>query len=79
MKEVIRGDTEPEHIFAAHRAIDEHRHKYGSGRKFHPSIYSIKYRNKSYQIEVVTRTNTIAATVINGVRNLSKVCHERAA
>lgn len=79
MKEIIRGDTEPVHVFAAHKAIDEHLHKYGSGNKYHPIVYSIKYRNKTYQVEVVTRNTTIAATVITGVRNLSKIHHEGAA
>ncbi len=79
MKEIIRGDTEPVHVFAAHKAIDEHLHKYGSGNKYHPIVYSIKYRNKTYQVEVVTRNTTIAATVITGVRNLSKIHYEGAA
>ncbi|HEJ6928647.1 TPA: DUF4060 family protein [Serratia marcescens] len=77
--EGIRGDTEPVHVFAAHKAIDEHLHKYGSGNKYHPIVYSIKYRNKTYQVEVVTRNTTIAATVITGVRNLSKIHYEGAA
>lgn len=76
MKEVIRGDTEPSHIVAANRAIEAHKKRYGSGNKYHPIIYSIRYRNRNYQVEVVNRNSTIAATVITGVRNLTKVYQE---
>lgn len=79
MKEVIRGDTEPVHVFAAHIAIERHKSKYGTGNKYHPIIYPVRYRNKTHQIEVVTRENTIAATVITGVRNLTKIHHGDAA
>lgn len=79
MKEVIRGDTEPVHVFAAHIAIERHKSRYGTGNKYHPSVYVIKYRNKIHQIEVVTRNTTIAATVITGVRNLTKIHHGDAA
>lgn len=73
MKEIIRGDAEPAHIFAANAAIEAHKARYGEGNKYHPIIYPVKYRSKNYQVEVITRTNTIAATVINGVRNLTKL------
>ena len=73
MKEVIRGDKEPCHLVAADRAINEHKRRYGSGNKYHPVFYSIGYRGRYFQIEVVTRKSTIAATVITGVRNLTKV------
>ncbi|HBE9082922.1 DUF4060 family protein [Serratia fonticola] len=73
MKEVIRGDTEPAHIVAANAAIERHKAKYGEGNKYHPIIYPVKYRSKNYQIEVITRETTIAATVITGVRNLTKL------
>ncbi|MFB9087424.1 DUF4060 family protein [Erwinia tracheiphila] len=72
MKEVIRGDTEPVHIVVANQAIETHK-KYGTGNKYHPIIYSIRYRNKSYQIEVTNRKTTISASVITGVRTLLKV------
>lgn len=77
MKIIIRGDTEPVHVFVAHKAIDEHLYKYGSGNKFHPIIYSIRYLKKVYQVEVIVRQRTVAATIITGVRNLSKVHPER--
>ncbi|EOS94063.1 DUF4060 family protein [Erwinia tracheiphila] len=73
MKEVIRGDTEPVHIVVANQAIETHKRKYGTGNKYHPIIYSIRYRNKSYQIEVTNRKTTISASVITGVRRLLKV------
>lgn len=79
MKEVIRGDSEPAHLVVAHKAIDAHLHRYGHGNKYHPIVYSIRYRNKTYQIEVVTRESTVAATVITGVRSLSKIHYEGAA
>ncbi|VEI69374.1 Uncharacterised protein [Serratia fonticola] len=73
MKEIIRGDTEPAHIVAANTAIERHKAKYGESNKYHPIIYPVKYRSKNYQIEVITRETTIAATVITGVRNLTKL------
>lgn len=73
MKEVIRGDKTLEDIVAANAAIERHKAKYGEGNKYHPIIYPVKYRSKNYQIEVITRETTIAATVINGVRNLTKL------
>ncbi|PLR52374.1 DUF4060 family protein [Chimaeribacter arupi] len=73
MKEVIKGDKEPVHIVAAMKALETHKAKYGEGNKFHPRIYSVAYRGRFYQIEVVTRRKTMAATVITGVRTLTKV------
>ncbi|WP_338458649.1 DUF4060 family protein [Pantoea sp. Nvir] len=35
--------------------------------------YSIAYRGKHYQVEVITRRTTMAATVITGTRNLSRL------
>ncbi|WP_241601974.1 DUF4060 family protein [Rosenbergiella nectarea] len=77
MREVIRGDTEPVHIVVASKAIDKHRLRYGTGNKYHHVVYSIGYRDRHYQIEVVTRKTTISATVITGCRNLSRVHHEQ--
>ena len=73
MIERIYGDTEPAHLVAAHKALDAHKARYGEGNKYHPIKYSIAYRGKHYQVEVITRRITIAATVITGVRNLSRV------
>ncbi|WP_338086288.1 DUF4060 family protein [Nissabacter archeti] len=73
MIERIYGDTEPAHIVVAHKAMEAHKAKYGEGNKFHPRIYSVAYRGRFYQIEVVTRRQTMAATVITGVRTLTKV------
>lgn len=75
MKEVIRGDKTLEDIVAANAAIEAHKARFGEGNKYHPIIYPVKYRSKNYQVEVITRTNTIAATVITGVRNLTKLHH----
>ncbi|MBW1212107.1 DUF4060 family protein [Pantoea allii] len=71
MKQIIRGDKEPVHIVAASRALEAHMSRYGEGNKYHPVIYSIAYRSKYYQVEVITRRETIVATVITGVRNLT--------
>ncbi|TQI79986.1 uncharacterized protein DUF4060 [Serratia fonticola] len=76
MKEIIRGDTEPVHVFVANLAIEKHKRLNGEGNKYHPIIYPVKYRGKNYQIEVVNRANTIAATVITGVRNLTKLHYD---
>lgn len=73
MIERIYGDTEPAHIVVAHKAMEAHKAKYGEGNKFHPRIYSVAYRGRFYQIEVVTRRKTMAATVITGGRTLTKV------
>lgn len=73
MKRVIRGDTEPVHIVVADKALEAHKARYGEGNKYHPIIYSIRYRNKHYSVEVITRRITMAATVITGVRNLSRI------
>lgn len=73
MKVNIKGDTEPAHLVAAHKAIDAHREKYGTGNKHHRRIYSIKYRNKSYQIEVTNTNKHYLAHVITGHRQLTKV------
>ncbi|MDL4915995.1 MAG: DUF4060 family protein [Enterobacterales bacterium endosymbiont of Blomia tropicalis] len=71
MKHIIRGDKEPFHILAATRALEAHCFRYGEGNKYHPVIYSIAYRRRFYQIEVITRRETMVATVITGVRNLT--------
>lgn len=73
MIERIYGDKEPAHLVVANKALDAHKAKYGEGNKYHPILYRIKYRNKHYQVEVTTRQTTIAATVITGARNLSRV------
>ncbi|CAI0899338.1 Uncharacterised protein [Serratia entomophila] len=73
MKEVIRGDKTLEDIVAANAAIERHKATYGEGNKYHPIIYPVKYRGKHYQVEVITRETTMAATVINGARNLTKL------
>jgi len=71
MKQIIRGDKEPSHILAASRALEAHYSRYGEGNKYHPIIYSIAYRSRFYQVEVITRRETMVATVITGVRNLT--------
>ena len=73
MIERIYGDTEPAHLVAANKALGAHKARYGEGNKYHPIKYSIAYRGKHYQVEVITRRITMAATVITGVRNLSRV------
>ncbi|HGM6858980.1 DUF4060 family protein [Serratia sp. 1D1416] len=75
MKEVIRGDTEPVHVFAANIAIEKHKAQFGTGNKYNYVTYPVRYRGKAYQIEVVNRKTTIAATVITGVRSLTKIHH----
>lgn len=57
----------------AQKAIDAFKARYGEGNKYRPQIFCVKYRNKAYQIEVVTRKKTIAATVITGARKLGRV------
>lgn len=79
MKILIKGDTEPAHIVAAHSAIDEHIKKYGTGNKSHPFTYSIKYRSKHYQIEVTNTNKHHMAHVITGHRQLTKVHYGEAA
>ncbi|WP_215848470.1 MULTISPECIES: DUF4060 family protein [Pantoea] len=71
MKQIIRGDKEPSHILAATRALEAHYSRYGEGNKYHPVIYSIAYRARYYQIEVITRRETMVASVITGVRKLT--------
>ena len=73
MIERIYGDTEPAHLVVANKALEAHKARYGDGNKYHPIIYSIRYRNKHYSVEVITRRITMAATVITGVRNLSRI------
>lgn len=73
MKSMIKGDTEFAHIVAAERAIDEHKRRFGTGNKSHPFTYSIKYRNKYYQIEVTNTSKHHVAHVITGHRQLTKV------
>lgn len=73
MIERIYGDTEPAHLVVASKALDAHKARYGEGNKYHPIVYSVAYRGKHYQIEVMTRRITMAATVITGVRNLSRI------
>lgn len=73
MKKVIRGDKEPTHLVAATRAIDAHILKYGDGNKHHPVIYTISYRNKLYQVEVITRRSSVIATLITGARSLTQL------
>jgi len=73
LKQVIRGDKEPAHLVAANKALDTHQAKYGEGNKHHPIRYSIAYRGKHYQVEVITRRTTMAATVITGARSLARL------
>ncbi|MGP4130101.1 DUF4060 family protein [Pantoea tagorei] len=73
MKERIYGDTEPAHIVVANKALEAHKPRYGEGNKYHPIIYSVAFRGKTYQVEVITRRTTMAATVITGTRNLSRL------
>ncbi|MDU2730001.1 MULTISPECIES: DUF4060 family protein [Pantoea] len=73
MKERIYGDTEPAHIVVANKALEAHKARYGEGNKHHHITYSIAYRGKHYQVEVITRRTTMAATVITGTRNLSRL------
>ena len=68
MRRTTRGDNEPFPTVAASRALEAHMSRYGEGNKYHPVIYSIAYRSKYYQVEVITRRETIVATVITGER-----------
>ena len=70
MKKVIRGDKEPAHLVAATRAIDFHLLKYGDGNKHHPVIYTISYRDRLYQVEVITRRASVRAVILSGARSL---------
>lgn len=73
MKKLIRGDKEPAHLVAASKALEAHQARYGDGNKHHPIKYSIAYRGKHYKVEVITRRNTMAATVITGARSLVRL------
>ncbi len=75
MIERIYGDTELAHLVVAKKALEAHKARYGEGNKYHPIIYSIRYRNKHYSVEVITRRITMAATVITGVRTLSRIAN----
>ncbi|BCQ42426.1 hypothetical protein ERHA54_50290 (plasmid) [Erwinia rhapontici] len=73
MKRIIKGDVDLSDLVAASLAIDTHFKKYDEGNKFHYVIYSVSYRSRVYQIEVITRKSTITATVIRGPRPLQRI------
>lgn len=73
MKILIKGDSEPAHLVAAHSAVKEHVKKYGNGNKSHPFTYCIKYRDRLFQIEVTNTNKHHLAHVITGHRKLTKV------
>ncbi|OVZ98968.1 hypothetical protein CBW53_02890 [Yersinia frederiksenii] len=74
MKRIIKNDSLPVHILAAHAAIDMHEKKHSNGNKHNYVFYNITYKNKSYQIEVITTHVSFIANVINGARNLTRIC-----
>lgn len=50
MKIIIKGDSIPAHIAAAHNAVERHKEIYGVSHLYHEEIYDVKYRGKRYQI-----------------------------
>ncbi|MCC3704959.1 DUF4060 family protein [Rouxiella badensis] len=73
MKIMIEGDTEHAHLVAASKAIDEHKKKYGTGNKYPPFTYCIRYRKRLFQVEVTNSNKYHLAHVITGHRELTKV------
>lgn len=73
MKQIIKGDTEPAHLVVANKALEVHKSRYGEGNKYKHLLYNIRYRNKHFQVEVITRRVTMTATVIAGARSLSRI------
>lgn len=79
MKIIIKGNSIPAYIAAAHNAVERHKEIYGVSHLYHEEIYDVKYRGKRYQIEVTTNKASYIANVLAGHRKLSKVHYGDAA
>ncbi|MCU1787721.1 DUF4060 family protein [Pectobacterium polaris] len=75
MRHIIRGTLTPAEREAAIEALNSHQQRYGNyAKQKTSSTYRVKIDDRIIPVEIVNRSASYVATVMNGHRSLQKIC-----